>query len=343
MAVLDRERYLLHPTVVAMSRLQSHETSEDGTDHGGEVEALAVGSTRDGNWGGPAGGGRRRRRRRRGGGSRSRSRGRSRSRSRSRSRGRGRSRCGLRSRSRLRSGLGSRRRRRRSRELGDDRGRRRGKRKPGRLGLDNGARAVGDCESGGLRNNVLLLVEGEGGRLRAVGGVDRDDLCGGHDGLVLVLPVMLMVVMVSLLLDDLVADDLVVVANDALVLKLVVVANDAVVLKLVVVDTVVVDTVKVNGAVLVVVNTVLVNLVVVVDALVVNVNLVLQLVVLVVVDAHRAVVVGHLVDTVLRVVRLAISRVRRSNSLGKRLSRAGEGSGHAGQSEDEDVLGVHYV
>jgi len=330
-----------------MSRLQSHETSEDCTDHGGEVEALAVGSTRDGNWGGPAGGGRHRR----GGRSRSRSRGGSRSRSRGRGRSwcRSRSRSGLRSRSRsrgrLRSGLGSRRRRRRSRELGDDRGRRRGERKLGRLGLalqarlDNGARAIGDGDSSGLRDNVLLLVEGEGGGLRAVGGVDRDDLGGGHDGLVLVVPV---VVMVSLILDDLVANDLVVVANDALVLKLVVVANDAVVLNLVVVNTVVVIAVKINGAVLVVVNTVLVNLVVVVDALVVNVHLVLQLVVLVVVDADRAVVVGHLVDPVLRVVRLAVSRVRRCNS-GKRLSRAGEGSGHAGQSEDEDVLGVHYV
>ena len=101
-----------------MTCLQSHQTSENSADHGGEVEALALGSTRDRDRAGPGGG------HRGGRGSRLRSRRRSRSRLRG----------GLRSRLRLRSGLRLRRRPGRSRGLGGDRGSRRRRRRNGKLG-----------------------------------------------------------------------------------------------------------------------------------------------------------------------------------------------------------------
>lgn len=55
------------------------------------------------------------------------------------------------------------------------------------MSLDDGAGAVGDGEGGLLGHGVLLAVEEEGGRPRAVGGVGRESL-GGGDGLVVVLP-----------------------------------------------------------------------------------------------------------------------------------------------------------
>jgi hypothetical protein len=51
--------------------------------------------------------------------------------------------------------------------------------------LDNGARAVDDGQGSGLSNGVLLVVELESGRLRAVSGVLGNDTSGGDDGTVL--------------------------------------------------------------------------------------------------------------------------------------------------------------
>lgn len=57
--------------------------------------------------------------------------------------------------------------------------------KRGKTYLDNGARAVDDGQGSGLSDGVLLVVELESGRLRAVRGVLGNNTGGGDNGTVL--------------------------------------------------------------------------------------------------------------------------------------------------------------